>query len=154
MTGRKSRHILQLPGPALEQPFRITHGLAAVHAVEPIHSVCVLTGGTWPGLAALDAATAERLEACVITLTPGAAVDLRPSPAQIDEGVRSIQAQLLGRGGLGGRLAYLEQLGVPVAGVNQTTVGALIGTRRETAFRTLREQQRAPGAPQDPGTPP
>jgi len=125
-----------LPGLALERSWTVTAGLAAVVGVQI--TLRLPPGATWPGLDHLPEWLVERVQPTGTLEVPDTTYTSHVTSRDIESGVALIHAQALGLGEGVDRLAVLERTVHPRQ-LNQVTVGALIGTCRESVTKLLRQ---------------
>jgi hypothetical protein len=132
-----------VPGPELRDPFTVTHGYVIVTGIDPRMSVTIPRGGTWPGLDALPPVIAARLSATDSSVTPGTTWHPGASDEQIAAGCALATATLLRTLTNTDAFDLLAELNCPPEGLNQSTLGQLVGSTRETVAKIIKPWREA-----------
>lgn len=137
------RYVKAIPGPRIDQPFRVLSGFAAIQGFER-GSITVPAGGCWPGTPHLPAWVLDELQPTGSTLVPGTRISTEGCQPLLPSGEALVVAQLLrSTRNLRHRLTLADHLFTHSL-LNRDTLGAIMGVRRESIKERSKPKQAAP----------
>ena len=137
---RPRRH--SLPGPPLEQSFRVLDGMVIV-MLQSSNTVIIPAGGGWPGLSQLPEPVRAHMKPNGSVVTPGTVWKSGLPNRDLPAAQALVLAQALTTVGfISERLHLAEQVGLHWKEMSRETAAGLMGTCREYITTTLSSQRK------------